>query len=388
MFLAILSCNYGNGHRRVAEVIAEEWRTQIGGRVEIVDYFTRFANPRFDSLTRFWYYQTIRFAPGLQKRFYDFMGEIRPDSWFRRAVNRTGMDRLHRYLTAERPDAVCCVHWTFTGTMSDLKAAGRTAVPCLTVITDYVVHGEWIHPNVDRYCVPHDALRDGLRRRGVPAGRVIASGVPVERKFDRRCDRAALMARFGLTPGVPVVLVMAGAYAALGRVDDLVGVLARFSRPIQPLVVCANAPRLAQRVRAVGARSPHPFQVFGYVDNVDELMTVSDVLLTKAGGVTVSEAFMKSLPMLVYGSIPGHEESNTEFLVSQGAALAAKTPGDVAEALTELLSRPERLAELRRAAGRLGRPDAARTVVAELARLAAGPGPHAMERPAAASPAP
>ena len=387
MFLAILSCNYGGGHQRVAEVIDAEWRAATGGRAEVIDYFTRFANPRFDSLTRFGYYQTIRFAPGLQKRFYDFMGEIHPDSWFRRRVNATGMERLHRYLASERPDAVCCVHWTFTGTMSDLRAAGRTAVPCLTVITDYVAHGEWIHPNVDRYCVPHDEMRDGLRRRGVPDGRIVVSGVPVERKFDRRYDRAALMAQFGLTPGVPVVLVMAGANAALGRVDDLVRILAGFPRPIQPLVVCANAPRLARRVRAVGARSPHSFRVFGYVDNVDELMTVSDLLVTKAGGVTVSEAFMKGLPMLVYGSIPGQEESNTEFAVGQGAAVAAKTPAEASAALTELLSRPERLAELGRAAARLRRPDADRIVVAELARLAAGSGPIAVNRPAVASPA-
>lgn len=387
MFLAILSCNYGGGHQRVAEVIAAEWRAQTGGRVEIVDYFTRFANPRFDSLTRFWYYQTIRFAPGVQRRFYDFMGEIRPDSWFRRQVNRTGMERLHDYLTAERPDAVCCVHWTFTGTMSDLKGAGRTAVPCLTVITDYVAHGEWIHPNVERYCVPHEVMRDGLCRRGVPAGHVLASGVPVERKFDRQQDRAALMKRFGLTPGVPVVLVMAGAYAALGRVDDLVQVLARVPRPIQPLVVCANAPRLARRVRAAGGRSAHPFRVFGYVDNIDELMTVSDLLVTKAGGVTVSEAFMKGLPMLVFGSIPGQEESNTDFVVGQGAAVAVKTPAEASEALDALLARPDRLAELARAAARLRRPDAARIVVAELARLAAGSGAHPVDTPAVASPA-
>ena len=383
MFLTILSCSYGGGHRRVAEVIAEEWRARIGGRVEVIDYFTRFANPRFDAATRFWYYQTIRFAPGLQRRFYDFMGEIRPDSWFRRAVNRTGMERLHRYLTDERPDVVCCVHWTFSGTMSDLRAAGRTAVPCLTVITDYVGHGEWIHPHMDRYAVPHDAMQDHLRRRGVSAGRIIVSGIPVEPKFDRGPDRATLMAQLGLTPGVPVVLVMAGAYAALGRVDDLVRVLARFPRPIQPLVVCANAPRLARRVRALTTRSSHLFRVLGYVTNVDELMTVADLLLTKAGGVTVSEALMKTLPMLLYGSIPGQEESNTAFLVGQGAAVAATTAVEVREALSTLLARPERLAAMRGVAARLRRPDAARVVVAQLAELAADPGRRTARRPPA-----
>jgi UDP-N-acetylglucosamine:LPS N-acetylglucosamine transferase len=99
----------------------------------------------------------------------------------------------------------------------------------------------------------------------------------------------------------------------------------------------------------------------------------------------VSEAFMKGLPMLVYGSIPGQEESNTEFVVGQGAAVAVKTPAEASEALAELLSRPDRLAELGRAAGRLRRPDAARTVVAELARLAVRPHTRTVDGPAVAS---
>jgi processive 1,2-diacylglycerol beta-glucosyltransferase len=373
MFLSILSANYGHGHRRVGEAIAEAWTARTGGRVEIVDYFERFTNPVGAALTRFLYYQTVRFAPKLQARFYRLMGEIRPDSRFRRAVNRHGMGGLERYLTSERPDVVCCVHWSFTGTMSDLKRAGRTAVPCLTVITDYVSHGEWIHPNIDRYAVSHAVMRDGLLARGVPPERIVVSGLPVAWKFQPALDRTALAARLGLTPGVPVILVMAGAYAALGRIGDVVRVLSRFPRPIQALVVCANAPRLADHVRAVSARSSHHIQVLGYVSNIEELMTVSDLLITKAGGVTVTEALAKCLPMLLYGSIPGQEESNTEFLVGQGAVLAAATPAEVEQQLERLLADPERLAGMRRVAAGLSRPDAAAVIAAHLEQLAAGP---------------
>ena len=387
MFLSILYANYGHGHRRVAEAIAAEWTARTGGRVEIVDYFARFTNRVSDAVTRFGYYQIVRFAPEIQARFYKMMGEIRPDSRFRRAVNRQGMERLHRYLASEHPDVVCCVHWTFAGTMSDLKIAGRTAVPCLTVITDYVSHGEWLHPNVDRYCVPHALMRDGLLARGIPAERIVVSGLPIERKFQRPLDRDVLTARLGLTPGVPVILVMAGAYATLGRMGDVVQVLAHFPRPFQALVVCANARRLAERVRAAAARSGHRFWVFDYVNNVEELMTVSDLLITKAGGVTVSEALAKRLPMLLYGSIPGQEESNTEFLVEQGAAAAARTPAELHTALEGLLAHPERLAAMRQAAAALGQPDAAGAVVANLAQLAAASGRPAAERRLAASPA-
>ena len=370
MLLSILSCNYGGGHKRAGEAIAAEWEARTGGRAEIVDYFARFVHPVFDAVTKFSYIQSVRRAPMMYGMFYKLTGDIRPDSFVQRAINRMGMDRLDRYLASERPDVVCCVHCTPAGTMSDLKIAGRTTVPCLTVITDYVTHSQWIHPFVERYCVPNALVRDGLVRRGVPLDTIAVSGLPIERKFVRPLDRDRLMARFGLAPQVPVILMMAGAYAMLGGLGDVTRMLARFPRPVQGLVVCGYDKRLEDDVRVRVARSPHLFQVFGYVDNVEELMTVSDLLITKAGGVTVSEALVKRLPMLIYRPIPGQEEGNTQFLLDHGAALSATTPAALRAQLETLLSDPKRLQAMRLAAASLGRPDATEVVVTQLAQLA------------------
>ncbi len=374
MFLSILSCNYGGGHRRVGEAIAAEWETQIGGRVEIIDYFARFVNPVFDAVTKFSYIQSVRRAPVMYGMFYRATGEIKPDSFVQRAINRMGLERLDRYLKTERPDVVCCVHCTPAGTMSDLKIAGRTGVPCLTVITDYVTHSQWIHPGVERYCVPSASVRDGLLARGIANGRITVTGLPIERKFTRVLDREALRRRFGMAPDRPVVLVMAGAYAMLGGVGDVVRVLARFTRPLQALVVCGHDRRMAEQVRARTAAAPHPFRVFEYVDNVEELMAVSDLLITKAGAVTVSEALAMRVPMLIYRPIPGQEEGNTAYLLEHGAALAPKTPGMLHEMLETLLADPARLEAMRRTAEALARPEATEQVVSHLEQLASGAG--------------
>ena len=178
------------------------------------------------------------------------------------------------------------------------------------------------------------------------------------------------MRRFDLMPGRPVVLVMAGAYAMLGGVGDVARVIARFPRPLQGLIVCGHDRRLANQVRARTAGSPHPFRIFGYVDTVEELMAASDLLITKAGGVTVSEALAMRLPMLVYRPIPGQEEGNTDYLLQHGAALAPKTPEMLHTVLDDLLADPAPLAAMRQAAARLARPFAAEQVVSLLSSLA------------------
>lgn len=372
MLLSILSCNYGGGHLRVGETIAAEWEARTGGRVEIVDYFAQFVHPVFDAITKFSYVQSVRRAPGMYGMFYRVTGEIKPDSLVQRAINRMGLERLCKYLEAKRPDVVCCVHCTPAGTMSDLKSLGRSAVPCLTVITDYVTHSQWIHPYVERYCVPADSVREGLMQRGIPGDRIFVTGLPVARKFLGPFEREALMRRFDLAPHRPVILVMAGAYAMLGGVGDVVRVLARFPRPLQALVVCGLDRRMAQQVRVRTAAAPHPFHVFGYVDNVEELMAVSDLLITKAGGVTVSEALAMGLPMLIYRPIPGQEEGNTTYLLEHGAALAPRTPAMLHELLETLLADPGRIEAMRRAAAQLARPNATAQVISHLAALAAG----------------
>jgi processive 1,2-diacylglycerol beta-glucosyltransferase len=370
MFLSILSCNYGGGHRRVGEAIADEWQARTGGRAEIIDYFARFVHPVFDAVTKFSYIQSVRRAPVMYGLFYKATGEVRPDSIVQRAINRMGLERLDRYLAGERPDVVCCVHCTPAGTMSDLKIAGRTRVPCLTVITDYVTHSQWIHPEVDRYCVPAALVRDGLAGRGIPADRIAVTGLPIERKFLRPLDRTALRRRLGLAPDRPAVLVMAGAYAMLGGVGEVVRVLARFPRPLQAIVVCGHDRRMADQVRARTAGGQQPFRVFDYVDNVEELMAVSDLLITKAGGVTVSEALVMRLPMLIYRPIPGQEEGNTAYLLERGAALAPRTPAALHDILLTLLGAPGRLDGMRRAADALAAPRAAEDVVRHLVALA------------------
>jgi processive 1,2-diacylglycerol beta-glucosyltransferase len=372
----VLSASYGGGHQRVAEVLERAWKARVpGARVEIIDFFERFVNRVLNAATRSVYVNSVRHAPFLWGAFYYSTGNIRPDSAAQRAINRMGSRRLLRHLRAERPDVVVNVHPTPAGVLSDLKARGDTAVPSAVVVTDYVVHSQWIHPWVDRYCVATPTLAEGLAARGVAAERVRVTGIPIGPGFAKPLDRGETAARLGLDPNRKTVLVMAGAYAMLGGITEVHRVLMASGVPAQCIFICGRDEGLVETLRKSSGGRPD-VHVRGYVDNVAEWMTVSDLLITKAGGITVSEALAKELPMIIYRPIPGQEDWNTKMLTAGGAAREARSSGALAETLALLLGEGDALSRMRAAAARLARPNAAADAadaVLEIAGLSAEP---------------
>jgi processive 1,2-diacylglycerol beta-glucosyltransferase len=371
----ILSASYGDGHQQAARALAaalQEAKPQL--EVEILDFF-RFVNPLFNAVTRCSYIQTVRLAPRLYGTFYRLTGNIAPDSVFQRRLNRLGVAKLAHFLDDRRPGLIVCTYPTPAGVLSELRRTGRVRVPVVTVITDNAVHSQWIHSHVDRYLVPCDAVRRGLLDRGVPPGRVAVTGIPINPKFARRRDALALREQWGLAPDVPVVLVMSGAYGMLGGTQDIARLLADFPAPLQAVVVCGHDRRLRQRLEPLARQASRPLHVFGFLNTIDELMAQADLLITKAGGLTTAEALAVGLPMLIYRPIPGQEEENTAFLTRAGAAVAAADLDALASRLRELLTQPERLAELRAAALAVRQPHAAETAARLLLELRREPVP-------------
>jgi processive 1,2-diacylglycerol beta-glucosyltransferase len=368
-FLLVLSATYGGGHQRVAEVLQAAWRERLPrARVEVLDFFERFVNPALNRLTRTLYVQSVRHAPRLWGAFYDATGQIRPDSPTQRLINRLGKRRLLAYLEEHGPDLVVHVHPTPAGSMSELKAEGQAAQPSGVVITDYAIHSQWIHPHVDLYCVASEEVAAGLVDRGIPPERIRVTGIPVDPRFAGPLDRASVAARLGLDPARTTVLVMAGAYAMLGGVVEVHRVLLSLPQRVQCVFICGRDAALVERLRQRSRRRPD-VHVHGFVDNVHEWMAASDLLITKAGGITVSEALVRELPMVIYRPIPGQEEWNTRMLATAGAAQVARGPEELRRLLERLLQDPAALEGMRRAARRIRRPHAAREAADVLLQL-------------------
>lgn len=365
----VLTAPYGDGHTRAAEAIQEAMNVAAPGcEVEIVDYFRRFVPDVLTTLSRKAYLDSIRVAPASYGVFYHAIGKIKPDSAIRRVMDSPGRRPLARYLQEKPCDVVVSVYPIPSGAVAHLRRKGATAGRLVTVVTDYTCHPEWIHGCTDAYVVGDESVADLLVGRGVDRARIHALGIPVRAAFARAAAQATPVGQGQRLR----VLVMAGAYGAMGGIKDVAAILERMPEHVEVRFVCGKADSLVDRLSDLTSAYRDRSEVLGFVHDVAGEMLRADLVIGKAGGITVSEALALGRPLLIYKPIPGQEQRNCDFLQAHGAGVAVRTAGDLSRVLRDLLTHPAELAKMGEAARRVGRPDAAWDVAQLVVGLAAG----------------
>jgi processive 1,2-diacylglycerol beta-glucosyltransferase len=371
MRVLVLSASYGSGHQVAAHSIAAALARE-GVAVTVRDHFRDFVHPRFEQATRALYTWILRRAPLVWAAAYEFGDRLAVDALLSFGATRVGLAQLARHLSDDPPDAIVSVHATPAVVLSALAAEGRRLPPHATVVTDFVAHRQWIAPRIDRYCVPANEVGREFVARGIPADRIVVTGVPVRPEFDEAMDQAEARDRLGLRPDVPVVLAMAGSDGGLGRLAGVVEAMTRIERPVQAVVVAGRDDRLAERLRS--AAHGRAMRVLSWEPDVRLHMAAADLLVTKAGGMTLAEAIAAELPVVTYGSLPGQERRNERFATRAGIALTARSPRELAATLDRALADAATLAQLRRCIRRVRRSSPARRVARTVLELV--PGDH------------
>jgi processive 1,2-diacylglycerol beta-glucosyltransferase len=357
----ILAARYGDGHMRAAKALALQllWKhPQI--RVGLLDYYA-FVSPRLDYTIRWAYLSSVQKAPWLWRWFYLSTQHIDPESTTQALLNRIGIQRFFEAVSLHPPKVVISTYPTAAGVVATLKRRGRLNVTNFVVMTDYSVHSQWIHRGVDRYFVGCQDMVDEMRGRGIDPRKVEVTGIPVDGRFQLPVNRTEVLRRLGL-PDQPTVLYMGGSYLPQSKFVRVLQELDHISVPHNLIIGAGREPARVRAARALQRHTRHPTVALGYVDNVHELMGASDLMVSKAGGLTVTESLCRSLPLVIYRQIPGQEEANAEFLVRHGAGVTAHNPRGVAVLINDLLRHPAKLRRMARQAHELGRPQAAATV--------------------------
>jgi processive 1,2-diacylglycerol beta-glucosyltransferase len=339
----------------VAAAVEREGATAV-----VVDHFRELVDPRFERATRAFYYFLLRRAPSVWALAYELGDRMVHDSAFTFGVTRLGTARLLRLVERLAPDAIVTTHATPAVGLATLVSDGHALPLHTTVVTDFIAHRQWQAPGIDRYCVPAPEVKHELIARGIPTDRIVVTGVPLRPEFDDPIDVGDARRHFGLPTGKPIVLAMAGSEAALGRLPDVARALMRPDHPVEALLLAGRDRDLAGRLRSMTAGTG--LRVLGYVPEVRALMAAADLLVTKAGGMTVAEAIAAGLPMILYGSLPGQERRNERYVARGGFGLTARSPRVLARALDRAFGDPALLEHLRERIRRAGEPRASRRI--------------------------
>ncbi len=357
----ILAARYGDGHLRAAKAIALQClllnpELKLG----ILDYY-RFVNPRLDRTIRWAYLNSVKFVPSLWRWFYTTTQRIDPLSGTQQFLNHIGIHRFFESINLSPPKVIVSTYPTAAGVVSTLVESGKLSVVNYVVMTDYSVHSQWIHPAVDMYFVGSEDMRLELIERGIDSDKVVVSGIPVDERFRQQVDVVAVRERLGIDER-PVVLFMGGSYMPITEYESILQSIDQVSISHTTIVIAGREVERHRVARQYRESAKNPMVVLDYVDNVHELMAVSDLLVSKAGGLTTAESLCRGLPVVIYRPIPGQEDANADFLVRHGAGRRAHTESEVAPLITYLLEHPWELKAMSRQARQLGHPEAASTI--------------------------
>ena len=237
-------------------------------------------------------------------------------------INRANSKDFIKFLCQQNPDFVVSTHFLPSEIASDLKLRNKISSKVVTVITDFGVHPFWVCPGTDKYIVASEYSKSKLLKEGINTKDIIASGIPVDPKFFVKTDKAQLCLKLGIKDNKFTVLIFTGSFG-IGPIEKIVDIL---HNDVQLLVVCARNQALFNKLKA---KKYTGVFVFGFIDNVEELMAVSDTIITKPGGLSTAEILnTESAPIFIH-PIPGQETENIKALNYYGIGVYAKDLKDI-----------------------------------------------------------
>lgn len=221
-----------------------------------------------------------------------------------------------------------------------------------TVLTDFAIHGQWVvgHEYTDYFFVSHSGMKDDLISAGVAPEKIYATGIPLSNKFLLEYDKSEILESFGLVPGKKTVLFFGGGELGLGKTHTL-NIFKSFVQHdnIQIVAISGKNQKMKENFENFVAEmgKENSVKILEYTDKVAQLMSISDLVVTKPGGLTTTESLASGLPIVVINPIPGQEEENAEFLEKNKVAIWIKKGDDVGKILNDLFSNPDKIQEMK-----------------------------------------
>lgn len=362
----ILHASIGGGHASAANALKNAFARRGVNEVVVQDVL-EFGGKVLKNAVVGSYLVTSEKAPLLWKMFYE-SGDVRDPQWAKiknqwrgRAERPMFVMTLQRFVKDFAPAVIIGTHFMPVEILLPNKRQGKLAARMYQVVTDYMISSDWIQTGVDAYFVASDFTRNAMIAREIDPALIHVTGIPVNPDLAVPKDRFEARARVGLTSESIITLLGSGIPPA--RVRHVAQELLKSDVRGTLVMVAGRNKELQQEISGLQNGATLRLLKLGFVDFLDDLVTASDIVITKAGGLTVSEILARGTPMIVIDPIPGQEEWNADFVAGTGAGIQLRMMETAPAAAVALLREPARLDAMRAHAQRVGRPNAAFDVV-------------------------
>jgi processive 1,2-diacylglycerol beta-glucosyltransferase len=332
--IIIFFASYGEGHLQVSRALLSYFQDFGINNVILIDLLSK-AHPFLDAMSKFIYSKSTSYWPMLYGWSYYLTYNMKHDQRLAKWLNSLCVEKLAEIIEVEKPDAI--IHTFPMLTISELRKQIDVYIPTFTVLTDYVLHSRWIHPGTDKYFVATEDLKNKMIKKGILNEQIKVSGIPIRKIFQETFDVPAILQSYKLNSGKKNILIMAGAYGGISILKKMIALLLSFE-DVQIIIVCGRNKQFQIKLEVLFNQESRVC-ILGFVEQIQELMAISSCIITKAGGITLSEAIALQLPTIVFRPVPGQEKENASYLAEKKLIFITRRLTELKNVVHQLLTK-------------------------------------------------
>ena len=365
--ILILYGSYGGGHlsaaKSIRSYIENNYEDIEVSMVDCIEYINKYIN----KVTTGAYKELAKKAPWAWKQLYEdskdgALAKISTTS------NKVMAYKLSSFIDENSPELIISTHPFSTQMCGYLKKKNKLSCPVATILTDYKIHEQWLEFSeyLEFFFVSNEQMRTDMIKKGVSAEKIQVTGIPVSERFLEAYNREEVCKLFDLNPNNEIVLFFAGGEFGLGRNATIMMLkaLIRLFSKLQVVAISGRNKKMNEKFQTLvqNTESEERIKIVEFTDKVPELMSVSKFVITKPGGLTITESLTSHLPIIIINPIPGQEEENAEFIETNGAGVWIKKHDNIARHLKNLYRHPELLTNMKKACENLAKPNSTQEI--------------------------
>lgn len=361
MKIIIFYASYGGGHLNAAksinEYILENYKNVD---IELIDCM-KYINKTIEKVTTSAYNEMAKKAPWAWGKIYAD-SQKGPLAHLSSRSNKIMAIKLLKLLREKNADLIISTHPFGSQMCSYLKRKGKINSKIATIMTDFAPHDQWLVGSdfTDYFFVAHDKMKKYLINKNIPEEKIFSTGIPISTRFTKKYDKEKLFKEFNLQPEKQTILFFGGGEYGLGKSKtfNIFENLIQANENMQVIAISGKNPEMKKEFENIIEKHNkfNCVKLLSYTNKVPELMSISDLVVTKPGGLTTSESLASHLPMVIINPIPGQEKENAEFLENHGIAVWIRNSNESKMIFELLLSNKEKLEDMKKNTSILAKP--------------------------------